>query len=61
MLYNEFKARYEIATGEVLSGASPKQAHRLVQEWIEQRRADLLANWTRMESGQQMEYIAGLK
>ena len=59
--YNEFKARYNIATGEVLSGELPKQAHRLVQEWIALNTRNLADNWARMEKGEQMEYIKGLE
>ncbi|MBC7769196.1 MAG: DUF4160 domain-containing protein [Phycisphaerales bacterium] len=59
--YNEFRARYDIATGELLSGQLPKQAHRLVTDWIKQKSHELAANWERMESGEQMEYIEGLK
>lgn len=59
--YNEFRARYDIATGALLSGALPKQADRLVREWISEKSVDLVANWRRMEKGEQMEYIEGLK
>jgi hypothetical protein len=59
--YNEFKARYDIASGDLLSGKLPKQAHRLVKEWIALNTQNLADNWTRMESGEQMEYIQGLE
>lgn len=59
--YNEFKARYEISTGDLLSGELPKQAHRLVQEWISLNRQSLADNWARMEKGEPMEYIEGLE
>jgi hypothetical protein len=59
--YNEFKARYDIATGALLSGKLPKQANRLVQEWIAVRKDALTANWRRMENGELMEYIEGLE
>ena len=58
--YNEFKARYDIASGALLSGMLPKQAHRLVRDWIAQRKDALAANWRRMENGEPMEYIEGL-
>jgi hypothetical protein len=57
--YNEFKARYDIATGAPLFWR--KQAHRLVQEWIALNTQALETNWARMEKGEQMEYIEGLK
>jgi hypothetical protein len=59
--YNEFKARYNIASGELLSGELPKQAHRLVKEWIASNTQNLADNWARMEKGEQMEYIKGLE
>jgi hypothetical protein len=45
----------------LLSGELPKQAHRLVQEWIALNTQSLADNWARMEKGEQMEYIQGLE
>ena len=59
--YNEFRARFDIRTGEVLSGRLPPQATRLVQDWIAKRDAELASNWTRMENGLDMVYIEGLE
>lgn len=59
--YNEFKARFDIATGAVLSGKLPLPATRLVQDWIAQRGPELAANWARMEKGEDMVYIEGLE
>ena len=59
--YNEFKARFDIETGAVLSGRLPPAAKRLVQDWIAQRSEELAANWNRMEKGEDMVYIEGLK
>ncbi len=59
--YNEFKARYDISAGNLLSGELPRQAHRLVQEWIALNKQALMENWRRMEKGEQMEYIKGLE
>lgn len=55
------KARYDISTGDLLSGALPKQAHRLVREWITLNKQSLADNWARMEKGEQMVYIEGLE
>jgi len=46
--YNEFKAKFDIATGDVITGRLPRQATRLVQEWIGLRKDELAANWARM-------------
>jgi hypothetical protein len=59
--YNEYQARFAIETGELISGSLPARARRLVQEWIGLRRAELTANWRRMEAGEQMERIEGLE
>lgn len=47
-----FHARYvgevaviEIASGAVIRGSLPKNALRLVREWLEQHRVDLEANF----------------
>ena len=59
--YNEFKARFDIETGALLSGQLPLPAKRLVQDWIAQSSSELTANWARMEKGEDMVYIEGLK
>jgi len=33
----------------------------MVEEWIDLHRPALVANWTRMEQGEPMEQIEGLK
>jgi hypothetical protein len=50
-----FRARYggdaakiEIAGGEIIAGALPGRAMRLVREWIELHRDELDANWRRV-------------
>jgi hypothetical protein len=57
MYYNDhspphFHARYgeneilvNIETGEILSGAFPRRAQRLVLEWFELHRNELLEDW----------------
>lgn len=45
----------------MLSRELPKHAHKLVKDWIGEKTAALQANWTRMEKGEQMEYIEGLE
>lgn len=51
-----FHARYAgdealivIETGEVYAGSLPARALKLVREWLELHRADLLANWALAE------------
>ena len=45
--YGGDEATIVIATGEVLAGALPRRALRLVREWLDQHRAELAANWRR--------------
>jgi Domain of unknown function (DUF4160) len=40
---------FEIATGAVIGGSLPRNALRLVREWLEQHRAELEANFGRLE------------
>ena len=39
--YNEFKASFDIRTGEIIEGTIPPRQHKLVQAWAELRREDL--------------------
>lgn len=47
--YGEHKARISIASGQLLEGNMPRRALRMVEEWCELRRDELLANWQRVE------------
>ena len=47
--YGEHEAQVAIATGDVLCGSLPRSASRLVKEWAELRRAELLDDWQRAE------------
>ena len=54
-----FHARYagqdaaiEIATLEVLVGRLPGRAMRLVVEWGELHKAEMMVNWNRLKAGQ---------
>jgi hypothetical protein len=59
-VYGEFEAFVAIETGEVIDGALPKAAARLVKEWTLARQAQLRQNWHRAVAGEQPEKIAGL-
>jgi hypothetical protein len=63
-----FHARYSgdealivIETGEVFAGSLPGRALRLVREWLEEHRAELVANWDRAREGQPTEPVSPLK
>lgn len=43
--YGEFKATFDINTGELLDGYLPRRAIRLVQDWAELHKEELIENW----------------
>lgn len=45
--YAEYDASIAIESGEILGGSLPGRAQRLVAEWVDQHRDELLANWQR--------------
>jgi Domain of unknown function (DUF4160) len=47
VIYQGFEAAFAIETGEIISGALPRTATRIVREWLETRKTELLANWER--------------
>lgn len=59
-VYAEHEALIAIETGDVIDGALPHQAARLVKEWALARQNELRENWRRARAGEQPERIAGL-
>jgi hypothetical protein len=59
-IYGEHEAFVGIETGEVIEGALPRAAARLVREWALARQDQLVENWRRARRGEQPERIAGL-
>ena len=58
-VYAEHEANVSIDTGEVIEGALPKTAARLVKDWTLARQDQLRQNWRRARAGEQPERIAG--
>jgi hypothetical protein len=58
--YAEHEALIVIATGDVFAGWLPARAMRLVREWLEQHRAELVANWEHASLGEPTAKIAPL-
>jgi len=61
----EYEAFVAIETGEVIEGAMPNAAKRLIKEWAIKewalaRQDQLRENWRRARAGGQPEKIAGL-
>ena len=50
-LYGEFEITVSIRDGAV-QGAFPRRAQGLVLEWLEQHRAELIADWERAQAGE---------
>jgi len=58
--YSGFEALVNVETGEIIEGSLPRRVHRLVGEWIELRKDDILENWKRAEALEPLERIEGL-
>jgi len=58
--YAEHDASIAIETLEILGGSLPRRAQRLVTEWAELHRDELLANWQRARDEQPLEDIEPL-
>jgi hypothetical protein len=48
-LYGEFNAVFDITTIEMIEGDLPLRAQRLVREWAERYKQELLAMWDSQE------------
>ncbi|MDZ7686949.1 MAG: DUF4160 domain-containing protein [Gammaproteobacteria bacterium] len=43
--YGDYEIRVAIETGEILSGSFPARAQRMVLEWLDLHRAELVEDW----------------
>lgn len=50
--YQKWKATFAIDSLVILRGALPTPQRRLVEAWAEIHRAELMANWVRLNSGE---------
>ncbi|HEY4114411.1 MAG TPA: DUF4160 domain-containing protein [Rhizomicrobium sp.] len=53
------RALVRIEDGEIIAGALPPTARRMVREWALARRAELEENWRRAMKHEELERIAG--
>ena len=60
VVYAEHRASVAIDTLEILGGSLPDRAHRLVREWAQLHRDELVESWERARAGRPMERIAPL-
>lgn len=58
--YGEHQAQISIATGKVLHGSLPRRALKLVQEWTELHRDELISDWERAEREEPLASIEPL-
>ncbi|WP_289225525.1 DUF4160 domain-containing protein [Bacteroides acidifaciens] len=58
--YQDYKAMITIEDGIVM-GALPRRALNLVYEWLDLHKDELLENWKRIESNQNLQKIEPLK
>lgn len=57
--YQGFEALIAIETGEAIAGRLPRRAARIVSEWTEQHRDELMENWHHGQNLEPMERIPG--
>ena len=60
-IYAGQEAQIVIESGTVLAGSLPRTAAKLVREWAEQRKAELLEDWRRAQAREELVPIDGLQ
>jgi hypothetical protein len=55
--YGEYEAKIDIGTGEPQAGEVPVRALRLIREWAELHRAELLADWELAQARKELAKI----
>ena len=58
--YNEYKISVEIENG-VVKGEMPARALRMVLEWLDLHREELMSNWEKAQNGLPLAKIESLK
>lgn len=48
--YGEFKGIFNIQTGALIEGELPRRAIRLIEDWVELHRNELMENWDSAQS-----------
>jgi hypothetical protein len=59
VFYGGAEALIAIETCEVIGGHLPPAALRIVRDWMQNRRADLLENWERARRREPLEQVPG--
>ena len=58
--YNEFRAIIEIETGNVI-GEMPNRALKIVFEWLDIHKKELMDNWNKLQKGKSVAKIKPLE
>ena len=58
--YNEYKAEITIEDG-IITGSLPRRALRLVYEWLDKHKSELMDSWQRMRNGEKPLKVEPLK
>lgn len=58
--YGEYDAQVLISSGEVMGGRLPRRAQRLVNEWTQLHRDELMENWRKARNGWPLDTIEPL-
>jgi hypothetical protein len=57
--YQGYEALISIEDGRIIGGYLPPRAARLVADWVEERRPELMANWERSRLRQPLQAVPG--
>jgi hypothetical protein len=57
--YQRYRAVLAIESGAIISGVLPPAVHRLVREWAQRHRTELLDNWHRARAKRALQRIPG--
>jgi hypothetical protein len=58
-IYSGAKALISIGDGEIIRGTLPRKQAKLVKDWVELRRAELMENWHHAQTDGRCFRIAG--
>jgi hypothetical protein len=59
VFYQDLEAKVAIETGDVIEGRLPLAPLRILREWMQLRRSDLMENWRRVREHRPLERIPG--
>lgn len=59
-IYGGSEASISIETGRIIEGRLPRTAAKLVREWNDVRREELMRNWDAARAGRPLKKVSGL-